>query len=254
VRLTDDWVFTAASNVDAELVLDGLWFGAGPAADLVVRGTWAAVTIRHTTLDPGGTDVDGNALPPVRLWIEGAVERLTISRSIVPAIGTRANGGVQGEIEEVVIADSILDAQNSGGVAIVQSPGNLTMRRTTVIGGVQADRLDASEILATDLVEITDTQNGCFRFSAAPEASRLPHPYRWVKWDGGPVFGSTRFGDPAYTWLAESAPEALRRGGENGVEIGAWSSALNAIKEDSLLRKVEEYLPFGLVPTFLRET
>ena len=40
----------------------------------------------------------------------------------------------------------------------------------------------------------------------------------------------------------------------NGSEIGAWSAALNPIKEDSLLRKVEEYLPFGLVPIFIRET
>ncbi len=68
------------------------------------------------------------------------------------------------------------------------------------------------------------------------------------------MFGSTRFGDPAYTWLAESAPDALRRGGENGAEIGVWNSALLPIKEASLLRKVEEYLPFGLSPMLIRET
>jgi hypothetical protein len=250
LRLADDWVITAAANVDAELVLEGIWLGASGAASLVLRGAWSSVIIRHSTLDPGGADVDGNKLEPVRILIQGAVERLEISRSIAPAIATEGSG----EIEELVIEDSIIDAQVSGHAAIVHSPGNLHMRRSTVLGAIQADRLDASEILVTELVEITDTQNGCFRFSSAPAASRLPHPYRWVIWDGGPVFGSTRFGDASYVWLAESAPELLRRGGEDGVEIGAWSTALNAIKQDSLLRKVEEYLPFGLVPAFIRET
>ena len=48
--------------------------------------------------------------------------------------------------------------------------------------------------------------------------------------------------------------DALRRGAENGSELGAWSASLNPIKEDSLARKVEEYLPFGLAPMFIRET
>ena len=68
------------------------------------------------------------------------------------------------------------------------------------------------------------------------------------------MFASTRFGDAGYTWLADAAPAALRRGGEHDVEIGAWSSALNPIKEESLLKKIEEYLPFGLMPMFIRET
>ena len=119
---------------------------------------------------------------------------------------------------------------------------------------VDVERLDATEALITGLVDVTDTQAGCFRFSAAPAGSRLPHPFRAVAWDGGPVFSSLRFGDPGYAWLAEAAPDALRRGAENGSELGAWSAALNPIKEDSLARKVEEYLPFGLAPMFIRET
>lgn len=250
VRLAADWVFTAAPGVDATLVLEGLWIGASVPASIIVRGAWTSVVIRHTTIDPGGVDSDGAALPPVGLLIDGAVDLLTISASIVATVATSAGG----EIDEIVIEDSIADAQRSGGVAITQTPGSLQMRRTTVLGRLVADRLDASEVLVTDVVDITDTQNGCFRFSAAPDGSRLPHPYRWVKWNGGPVFASGRFGDPGYTWLAESAPDGLRRGGENGVEIGAWSSVLGPIKEASLLHKVEEYLPFGLIPLFIRET
>jgi hypothetical protein len=250
LQLAGDWVLTGAANAGATLVLEGLWIGATAPASLVIRGTWKEIVIRHCTLDPGGTDADGTALAPVTIWVEGAVDRLTVAASIAASIGVRASG----ELDDLVIEDSILDAQLAGGAALALTQTYVEARRTTVLGTLAADHLDASEILVTGLVDITDTQTGCFRFSVAPDGSRLPHPYHWVRWNGGPVFVSTRFGDPGYTWLADSAPDDIRRGGEHGVEIGAWSSQLNAIKEDGLLTKAEEYMPFGLLPLFIRET
>lgn len=255
VTLAADWIFTAAAGGGATLVLDGLWLGvpasvAAPAPALVLRGAWQRVELRHVTLDPGGVDVDAQPLPAVAIWVEGSVDELVIEGSIAATIGVRAGG----ELDQLTVRDSILDAQASGGVAVALTPGAAVLRRTTVIGGLEVDHLDASDTLCTGLVEVTDTQGGCFRFSAAPSASRLPHPYRWVRWDGGAVFASLRFGDAGYAWLADQAPDALRRGGEDGVEIGAWSTALAAIKEDGLLTKVEEYLPFGLMPMFIHET
>jgi hypothetical protein len=254
VELAADWVFTAATGVSATLSIDGLWLGvpAKVAASraLVLRGNWTSVELRHVTLDPGGTDVDKAKLPPVVLVVEGAVAQLVIDQSIAATVSVR-NGG---EIEQLLVTDSILDAQASGGLAIALTPGAVMMRRTTVMGGIDVDHLDASETLCTGLVKVTDTQGGCFRFSAAPDGSRLPHPYRWVAWNGGGIFQSVRFGDAGYAWLADTAPDSLKRGGEGGVEIGAWSSALATIKEDGLLTKVEEYLPFGLIPMFIHET
>lgn len=253
VRLTGDWSFTSAPGVEATLAIDGLWIGdGGGGAAIVIRGTWRKVELRWTTLDPGGTDADGNPILPVPIFVEGQVDELVIDHSIASRVATRF-GGV---IDRIHVADSILDstAAPAPGVAIALTPGTVTLRRVTVLGGVDVERLDASEALITGTVDVTDTQVGCFRFSSAPAGSRLPHPYRWVPWSGGAVFSSTRFGDAGYTWLAQSAPEALRRGGENGAEIGVWNSALVSIKEDSLLRKVDEYLPFGLSPMFVRET
>jgi hypothetical protein len=209
------------------------------------------VVVRWSTLDPGGADLDGAVLHPVPIFVEGQVDELVIDHSIAARVATRA-GGV---IDAIVIADSILDASApASGPAIALTPGTVTLRRTTVLGAVDVERLDASEALITELVDVTDTQAGCFRFSSAPPGSRLPHPYRWVPWRGGPVFSSTRFGDAGYTWLAASAPSDLRRGAENGGEIGVWNAALVPIKEESLRRKVEEYLPFGLNPMLIRET
>jgi hypothetical protein len=251
LRLAGDWIFTAAAGLEAELALDGLWIGARAPAAIVLRGAWSRVAVRGCTLDPGGVDVDGAVLAPVPIFVEGQVDELAIDHSIAARIATRA-GGV---IDAISVADSILDAgAPPGGAAIALTPGTATLRRATILGAVDVERLDASCALITGAVDVTDTQAGCFRFSSAPAGSRLPRPYRWVPWSGGPVFASTRFGDPGYAWLAESAPEALRRGGEEGGEIGAWNAALLPIKEDSLLRKVEEYLPFGLIPLFIRET
>ena len=259
LTLSADWVFEASSATGGEgqLTLDGLWIGTRVGASIVLRGAWNTVTIRSCTLDPGGTDVDGATLDPVQIWVEGAIDELRVIGSIAPRIAVRSQNpaDVPGVIDQVRVEDSILDATKcSPDIAIELTPGTVTLRRVTVLGRLDLERLDASEVLSTGLVDVTDLQAGCFRFSSAPSGSRVPHPYRWVKWTGGPVFSSTRFGDPGYAWLAESAPEELRRGAENGSELGAFSAALNPIKEDSLLRKAEEYLPFGLVPIFIRET
>src|SRR5207247_7811022 len=107
----------------------------------------------------------------------------------------------------------------------------------------------------TQRLDAPDTQNGCFRFRAAPPGSRLPKPYRSPGLvDVASLFTSRRFGQPGYTQLSESAPEELARGAENGSEIGVWSGLMNPVKLDSLAHKVDEYLPFGLIPCFIRRT
>ena len=84
----------------------------------------------------------------------------------------------------------------------------------------------------------------------------MPHPFRSVALTATThLFTSRRFGDPGYAQLSsEVASSAISRGAENGSEMGAWSSLLDPIKEDSLMAKVEEYLPFGLIPSFVKHT
>ncbi len=139
------------------------------------------------------------------------------------------------------------------------------MRSVTVFGEVEVEWLDASETLITGFTNVTNTQEGCFRFSAVLERqdplnpasphSRVPHPYESYfvrEFDG--AFTSLIFGQPGYAQLAESAPEFLRRGAENKSEIGAFSSLLNPIRLDSLRAKVEEFAPFGLLQVYVFET
>jgi hypothetical protein len=176
---------------------------------------------------------------------------MEIDVSILASIRTQ-NGGV---VEQLVIRDSIVQSLDPSLEAIALSTSTLTLTRVTVFGGVDVNRLFASEALITGLVDVTDTQNGCFRFSAAPEGSRLPRPYQSVVLvDAAHIFTSRQFGHPGYAQLSETTPLDLSRGAENGSEMGAFSQLLNPIKLDSLSVKVEEYMPFGLIPIYIFET
>jgi hypothetical protein len=250
VQLQSNWVLNTGSNEDAELLLDGLWLGGAGKFAVVLRGDYERVTIRSCTFDPGGTDAGGDPIPPLLLVIEAQVEELVIEESIMAPIRTQA-GGV---VEKLIVRDSIL--QSVGIPAALELPGGeVVLERVTVFGSVDINRLWASEALITGSVDVTNTQDGCFRFSAAPQGSRLPHPYEsHLITDSGHFFTSRHFGHPGYAQLSETAPVELRRGAESGSEIGAFSALLNPIKLDSLRAKVDEYMPFGLIPVFILET
>jgi hypothetical protein len=260
LRLATDWRLQAANVPDATLTLDGLWLGGAPgqAVAVALRGTYECVVIRNCTLDPGGDlTADGQVLNPVRLLIEGTIETLCIDHSIVGPVVV----GARGLVETLIVTDSVVQSVVPAIPALSLPDTKTTLTRTTVLGDVVVHTLSASEVIVTGLATVRNTQTGCFRFSAALHRrgltdSRLPRPYEsWLfPDDTGHWFASRRFGQPAYAQLSESAPEALRRGAENGSELGAFSALLNPIKHDSLTAKVAEYMPFGLIPSFVFQT
>ena len=259
--ITHDWQLTSVAAGESELVLNGLWIGATGAFSIRLLGDYKSVTLRHMTLDPGGTDAFGSVIRPVPLIIRGNVEKLVIEKSIVGPIRVEGSG----ELTNLEITDSIVDGQNSVRPVISVPVGKVTLRRVTVFGEVEVEWLDASETLITGFTNVINTQEGCFRFSAVIERqdplnplsphSRVPHPYEsyFVK-DFSGTFTSRVFGKPGYAQVSESAPSFLHRGAENGSEIGAFSSLLNPIKLDSLRAKVDEFAPFGLLPVYVFET
>ena len=259
--LTHHWLLDTSLNTESELTIDGLWIGAVNPFHVRLLGDYETVTIRHVTLDPGGVDAAGGPIAPVTLSIRGNVETLVIENSIVGPIRVEAGG----ELTTLEIRDSIVDGHDSIAPAISVPAGFVKMERTTVFGEVEVEALDASEALITGLTTVTNTQKGCFRFSAVLERldplnpaslrSRVPHPYEsYFVREFNAVFTSTVFGNPGYAQLAESAPGFLKRGAANTSEIGAFSSLLNPIFFDSLRAKIEEFAPFGLLPVYIFET
>ena len=259
-----NWVLNAGDHHNAQATLNGLWLGSdGDAVTLRARrrrggqlhvGDYERVTIRSCTLDPGDIGDPATLSPPipaVPLVIDCRVELLEIDRSIVGPIRTTARGF----IEQLVITDSIVQSLDPAIPAIALTDGEVKLERVTVLGGLDVHRLHASEALITGRADVTDTQQGCFRFSAAPAGSRVPAPYESVEiTDVAALFVTERFGQPGYAVLSDAAPAAVHRGAENGSEIGAHSAVLAPIKLDSLRAKVEEYMPFGLIPLFIHES
>lgn len=267
VRLAADWVFTATATPDSHpiLTLEGLWIGAsGSPRDIVLQGDWERVEIRCCTFDPGGTASDSSTVHPVGVRVEGHVERLVFQSCIFNRVRIMAGGGV----ERLDINDSIVDSPTA--IPLQMDSGELHLSCATVLGDIAAWKLWVSDSIIAGTVTAVDRQNGCFRFSATRVASaeHLPHPYQSCYFaDSASLFVSTTFGDPSYVVLSQ-APElallasaddtdgeaSIYTGASNDGEMGAWNSLLNPIRLSALQAKVEEFLPFGLLPVFVYET
>jgi hypothetical protein len=255
IRLEQDWVLSSGANLNAQLTLDGLWIGAkgNTQANIILEGDFDCVVLRNCTIDPGGSNnLLHEKILPLRLSVQGRVGTLCIDSSIIGPVCIEAKG----IIEELSVIDSIFQSVDVSVPALNIDTGKSVIQRSTIFGDTRLHRLDASEAFFTGNVCITDTQSGCFRYSAAPKSSRLPHPYESFLFtkDSNQWFTSRRFGHPGYAQLSDTAPEKLLRGAENGSEIGAFSNLLNPVKSDGLQSKVNEYMPFGLIPIFIHQT
>src|SRR5690606_22813575 len=275
-------VIRAASGGEPpDLVLDGLWLGILPhlapiplatkhdpcpvvPARIALDGAFRNVVLRHCTIDPGGEQArldlcEGRPIPAVTLEIRGQVDRLLIDRCITGPILEATSTGDPCSAREIAICDSIVHSLEPAVPAISSRIASVELQRVTVFGDVVVNRLYASEALIQGTVRVTDNQTGCFRFSAAdahPDR-RLPPQFEshlLAPTIPNHAFTSRRFGDPGYAQLGPTAPIEILRGGENRSEIGAFNRRLLPIRQADLANKVAEYLPFGLIAQFIRET
>lgn len=264
LRLTAEWTFTGASE-NSTLELDGLFVSGGHA--VVLAGTFARVTIRSCTLDPGTAGevaIDDRPLLPTPLRIEGRVAELVVERSI---LGPVVEQGTDARVESAEFTDSIVQAIDldafgavlggvvaaTGAIALPDADASLT--RCTVLGPVTVHRIDVSECLLLGHATAADTQRGCVRFSGWTTGSELPQKFESIALPAkSQLFTATEFGDPRYCVLTDAAPEAVRTGGEGGREMGAFAGVNWPLKKRGLLAKFEEFLPVGLVPVVIDVT
>lgn len=273
---------TRAPGDSKRLLLLGVWIGSfhDSRSDLVIDRTvggvneaydWDEVILRQCTLDPGGVRADGSRIAPVRLVIRGTVRRLVIERSVVGAIVVeRPQGDLRSSVEELCITDSVVDASNEEPrtqgrrVAIDSNAGSVSLLGTTVLGDVVAEVVTASDSLVSGGLLVVDTQRSCFRFSATSladlplEEDGQPRSPRFYQVPPIPriephFFVSLQFGDPGYAQLSEVSPEVLHGAAENGSEVGAFSFLLRRVRWASVLSKVDEFQPVGVLPQFISE-
>jgi hypothetical protein len=272
---------TPAAGAPRTFRIEGLWLGSADETSgfIVERAPasaatldWDQITIRETTLDPGGVRADQTSIPPLNLLIKGRVRRLRIERAIVGAVSVFTDPtdcSQSGLVEELIISDSIVDGSHSGGVALDCPTGQVTLNGVTVIGDLKAVLVQASNCIVLGQIDVLNQEQSCLRFTAtskpAPGASlpRTFHTPRSAPSATAPTgaiidvesvfFTSLRFGDPGYAELSLAAPEEIVTGAENGSELGSFSFLRRPIALRSVQTKVDEFKPAGVIAQYIFE-
>jgi hypothetical protein len=232
-----------------------------------------ALNVAHCTLVPGwsvATDGSPNFPTAPNLVAEPAGLTVTATKSILGAIRV-------GEFVNVEALDCIVDATDPTNVAIAAldgfaGVGSLTLGTAktsdpdqvpsgcTVVGKVHAvlmslvsnsivwAALVAGDSWSTGLIA-DRKQEGCVRFSFLPARAKTPRRYECVEQTIAgpqPIFFALRYGRPGYMKLLTSTPDVVRRGAEDGGEMGAFHFVLAPLRETDLRVRMTEYLPVGL--------
>lgn len=276
---------TVTGDTSSTLVINGLLLAAAPRMQPASPSPQAlvhlpalrpdnssnllsALNLTHSTLVPGWSlDPHGkpNFATAPAIKVEPAGTTVTITRSILGSI-------LCPEFTTVTATDSILDATDPTNVAYAAldsaaGGGALKLSGCSVVGKVHASVLTLVEnsILWGSLAAaekapwvsalVADRkQEGCVRFTFIPYQAVIPRHFKCVSRGLAlpqPYLISLRYGDPGYMKLLACTDDTIRRGAEDGGEMGAFHFLLAPQRESDLLIRLQEYMPvnleFGLI-------
>lgn len=274
---------SVSGGAESVFSVNGLWIAydpppAAPIPPALIHAPAGAnrlsqLAITHCTLAPGWAltpkgdpQAAYSGLPTLLAETSGL--QVAISRSIVGGLWIN-------ELAAAQIADSIVDAAAPSLPAYAatvdasgrpQPGGALTLQGCTVIGKVYAslltlvsdsivwaqlspaDRAATPPLWAAPLWALRK-QEGCVRFSFLPFDAITPRRFQCVELSEGgpqPLFYSLRFGDAGYGKLLPDTADAVRRGADDGGEMGAFHFLLAPLRETDLRVRIAEFMPAGL--------
>lgn len=248
------------AETDASLIFNGILI-----KNLSIKNDAAsplkALSLRHCTVLPRVSSPDpGRFLHAIE--VNSPATEVSIDKSIVSAVRIQENA-------RMFVTDSIIDAGKPEWVA-VSADGNDTaaavmhIENSTIIGKVHTRIMEYASncIFYAQRVDTTDPwvhpvkaqrlQNGCARFSWFPSGSRIPAPYKCQPASAldadriVPMFNSTQYGDPDYLQISQLCAPEIRRGAEDGSEMGAFHQRYTPQRLANLNTRLEEYLRFGM--------
>ncbi len=240
------------------IVLDGLLVA---GRGINVTGPMGAVVVRHSTLVPGWSlepECDPHSPEEPSIVLERTTACLQVEHSILGTIEVIGDE-VSEEPLDIHIRDSVLDATADDREALSapdcrHAHAVLHLHRTTVIGEIHTHAVRIAEnSVFTGRLHVARRGIGCIRFSYVPTGSRTPRRHRCQPDLVGPeqasrvrpLFTSQRYGTPWYGLLADRCAEEIRRGAEDGAELGAFHDLYRPQREDSLRARLAEYTPAG---------
>jgi hypothetical protein len=267
-------------DVDALATLSGLLI----EGNVRIKNAVGRVRVLQSTLIPLAGKASITANDPSAAVTEDPL-RIEVAFSITGPI--RATGVAS----QITILDSIIDAGGDlaiGGLKKTDYGPPATIERSTIFGTTRVREMPlATEVIFDQPLFVERRQTGCVRFSYVPyELSRTPRRYRCqpdleiaraleekkqqlgrdlldpekdavaalVKTWLVPSYTSTHYGDAPYAQLHLHAPRQLARGAEDGSEMGAFCHLKQPQREDNLVTRLGEYLPFGLQPGIIYVT
>jgi hypothetical protein len=258
---------------------------ASAAQQAASGGCPAEVNIRHCTLVPGwGLHDHCEPLQPAEPSLElfNVHARVRIEHSILGSIQVNEDQ-VHTDPLPILLSDSILDATD-GALEAIGAPGRpvahavLTFRRSTVFGIVQVHAIALAEnCIFTNCLNVARRQLGCMRFCYVTKNCRTPRRYHcqpdlaeqaiaeWLQRADPnvaqseieaaqtrersrvrPQFNSLRYGTPDYAQLADLCAGEIKRGADDGSEMGAFHDLFNPQREANLRARLDEYTPVGM--------
>lgn len=228
-------------SLQNQLHLDGLWIEGG----IRVRGG-ASLLLRHCTVAP---PFPGRPAAAAVRFDLNETQGLGETRQVLERSVVRADRCILGALDfgyrpvELELSDSIVDGGE--GTAIGGDRTAAALARCTIFGTVRLDRLSmAMSVLFRDPVHVAVPSEGELRFCHVPAESVTPPQERCH--DSGAAFTSVTFGNPAYAQLSPSASAEVRKGGDDGNEIGVYNSLRQADRLANLSPVLDEFLPWGM--------
>jgi Phage tail protein (Tail_P2_I) len=207
------------------LVLDGLVLSGGGVS---ITAAVSSCTIRFCSFEPNSWIL---SMAPTT-----AHAQLTILNSIIGTLTASNN------VDSLTVSDSIVHCV--AGQPGLSAPNSASLERVTVIGDSSFGALMASNSIFFGAVTLNNAAASCLRYSRFPNLPAGAPTFNCTS--AYPIFASLRFGHPAYAHLTPNTDAALRTGGENGGEMGAFCGADIPFREQNVSLKLNEYLPAGL--------
>jgi hypothetical protein len=227
--------------------------------------------IGHSTLVPGWA-----VHTTAQQMSEGLYPGAPVIVAEPPGVSIDASSSILGGIRvtefiTVRLTDSIVDATSRSNAAYValngtSGGGPLTLNGCTVVGRVHTREITLvsnSIIWALPAPSgapglISDRlQVGCVRFSYLPIRAITPRRFKCVEEalaSAQPLFFSTHYGYPAYCKLLACTDPSIRRGADDGGEMGCFHFVLAPLRESDLTIRLQEYMPVSLSAGIIYET
>jgi hypothetical protein len=267
----------------SQFLINGLLIGAGAN---MAPGAGTSALVHVPALSPSGSAnllaelslIDCTLVPGWSVKTTGEPQYPTDPTLIAEPSGVQIvaersilGGVLAADLVTVNLSDSIVDATAQANVAYAALDGEsgggaLTLTGCTVVGKVHARTLTlvsdsiiwatASNSWASGLIS-DRLQVGCVRFSFLPVNAITPRRFECVEQalaSPQPLFLSLRYGDPRYLKMLACTDDSIRRGADDGGEMGAFHFVLAPLRESDLNIRLQEYLPVGLTAGLIYQT